>query len=549
MKVRAPFPARNVFVLSVGAFSVLFLLVSFYMFGQLRHSELGLIDDHEILRFLGPDHVIRLSDIPSILFGQTEVGRWGHDTRLRPVYYLVRIIESALWGTDTGLWYSVRVVIVAFTAMMASVTVLRATLRGAADRLQQSLTVLISLIAGVLVLTLPAWSDIATRMGPAETYVAPAIAVFALGAVEIWATPARKHGWILLVVGYLLAVGSKEDCLVLIVPLLVVTLAKFGPARRPRFLIILFAIAATATAYEALGIALGTAGVDIYGNRRTAGLLVDVLSSNPFLASTLFFTVIALIWDVSRLAPGKDTGSSTQLGRALSWLRLFPFTLVSALTVALVIGEAFLYQNYYSEGVFSPVRYGFITELCLVVGFVTLLAIVARLVSTAGALRWSIGVAAAIGLTLTVLSTPLADHLTQFNSARPLSIALAAQSQFVSQEIQQGIADVRDHGGSQVVLVVDQPLDYERVQSLSEFLAYYGATDAVYLQVRIPPQADPFLSQLTSDLEHMQKNGKQDNGWRILPAASRDTTANTVCFYFQDPPADLSSCDSAHRIG
>ncbi len=545
------FQTRRIVLLSTAAFSVLFLLLSFYMFGQLRHSQLGLIDDHEIVRFLGSDHVIRLFDFPGILFGQTEVGRWGEAPRLRPVYYSLRIIESALWGTNAGLWYLTRMALVALTAIGMSVVVLRATLREATDRLQGSLAVMIALIAGVLVLTLPSWSDIATRLGPSEIYVGPAVMIFALGATEIWRAPSRRHGWILLVVGYLLALGSKEDCLVLLVPLAVVSALEFSAAKRPRLLVVLFVIAAAATLYQAVGIALGTAGQDMYGNGRSFGLLVDVLRSNPFLATTVFFTAIAAIWDGSQLGSVPASSGISRADKALSQIRRFPFTLVGIVTVAVVLGEAYLYQNYFSEGAFSPERYGFITELCLVAGFVVVLVIVARVATSAVRMRAAVGISAVIGIVLTVLSTRLADNVTQFLDARPLSIALAAQSQAVYEQIQQGVADLRAHPGSETILIVNQPLDYERVLSLPEYLSYYGAADSVFLEVRIPPEsaANGLMSKLTGELEQMQTQGKQDDGWRVLPSARRDGEANTVCFYFGEAAANLSTCDSAHRIG
>ncbi|OJX66511.1 MAG: hypothetical protein BGO94_06490 [Micrococcales bacterium 72-143] len=67
----------------------------FAFFGQLRHARLGLIDDHEILRFLGSDHRLLLWEIPSVL-GTTELANWGEDGRFRPAYYFLRAVEVAL---------------------------------------------------------------------------------------------------------------------------------------------------------------------------------------------------------------------------------------------------------------------------------------------------------------------------------------------------------------------------------------------------------------------------------------------------------------------
>lgn len=541
-------PTRRIALVGTAAFAVLFLLVSFYMFGQLRHSQLGLIDDHEIVRFLGSDHVIRPTDFLGILFGQTEVGHWGDAPRLRPVYYSLRIVESAVWGTDAGLWYLARMVLVAMTSTLMSVIVLRAALRPALGSVRRALVLVVSLIAGGLVLTLPSWSDIATRLGPSEIYVAPAVMVFALGIVEIWVRPRARHGWILLTVGYVIALGSKEDCLVLLAPMLVVTLLQFGPAAMPRLISLLVVIAAAATIYQVAGIALGTAGQDMYGNGRSVSLFVTVLARNPFVGATVFLAVGGLLWDLSRYRYGDHPPFSGP--SRLFRLRSFPFTLTGFVSVVVTAGEAYLYQNYIDDGIFAPARYGFITELSLVASFTSVLVIVTRLVHTNRGRAWASSAVALIGVIFIVLFTPLSAHVIEFLTARPLSIALAARSQAVYAAIQAGVQDIKSHPGSQAVVIATDPLDYERVFSLPEYLSYYGAVDGVFLDVRIPVDSSraPLLSQLAAELQNMQSVGKQDAGWRVFRGVDRSAFADTVCFYFGEAPSTITMCDSSHRI-
>src|ERR1035437_9029275 len=74
-------------------------------------AQWGLTDDHEIIRYVGDDHVLRFSEIPNMLM-KTEAGNpWGSKPRYRPVYYSLRLCETALWGDHVFLWYLFRVVV------------------------------------------------------------------------------------------------------------------------------------------------------------------------------------------------------------------------------------------------------------------------------------------------------------------------------------------------------------------------------------------------------------------------------------------------------
>ncbi|HZM02573.1 MAG TPA: hypothetical protein VFC44_06085, partial [Candidatus Saccharimonadales bacterium] len=55
-------------------------------------AQWGAIDDHEIMRFLGPQDRLRFRDIPSRLMAG-EAGHWGGSPRYRPSYYLLRLTE------------------------------------------------------------------------------------------------------------------------------------------------------------------------------------------------------------------------------------------------------------------------------------------------------------------------------------------------------------------------------------------------------------------------------------------------------------------------
>jgi hypothetical protein len=70
---------------------------------QIFRANWGLIDDHQIFTFLGPDLKLPASEIWSTLLTKTEVGQL--QGRFRPSYYLITVVETSLFGPDVHLWY------------------------------------------------------------------------------------------------------------------------------------------------------------------------------------------------------------------------------------------------------------------------------------------------------------------------------------------------------------------------------------------------------------------------------------------------------------
>ena len=77
------------------------------IFGRVVASKWSVIDDHEIMLFLGRDGKLYLSEIFSTL-KLTEVGNFGSLTRYRPSYYILRLLECVVWGANPAYWYAFR---------------------------------------------------------------------------------------------------------------------------------------------------------------------------------------------------------------------------------------------------------------------------------------------------------------------------------------------------------------------------------------------------------------------------------------------------------
>lgn len=188
------------------------IALSYYCFGPNLGSWFGLIDDHETIKYLGPDRVLYVSEMPGFLL-DTEVGHPFEARRFRPIYYSLRLIETALWRDNVAIWYGMRMAAFAgFVALMAYyfIKYFGWGMGGALS---------------FATLAAPYWADIFGRLGPPENYTVPAMGLVAFGLSGLIGT-GRSAGigsagrWLALLFGCLIAIGVKENYLFLL-PLLV----------------------------------------------------------------------------------------------------------------------------------------------------------------------------------------------------------------------------------------------------------------------------------------------------------------------------------------
>src|SRR5579872_7385861 len=84
------------------------LCASALLIGPLVHGRFYMMDDPTILSWLRADGRLHLADLPQII-RESEIFKFGEDSRCRPVYWILRMTETALWGDRTALWFSMRV--------------------------------------------------------------------------------------------------------------------------------------------------------------------------------------------------------------------------------------------------------------------------------------------------------------------------------------------------------------------------------------------------------------------------------------------------------
>lgn len=180
-----------------------FVFVLLLLFPNLFASW-GLIDDHEIIRNLGPDEQMGFSEIPYKLT-QTEVFFANEGlTRYRPAYWIANLLETATWGAKAENWYRFRLFLIVTSIFISWYL------------LSKNLGLALSGIACLYLFTAPYWADTWARLGPAELYAFFGLALYCLAFYKLWTYDVSAKWWVLLALGAFLAFGSKENFLFLL---------------------------------------------------------------------------------------------------------------------------------------------------------------------------------------------------------------------------------------------------------------------------------------------------------------------------------------------
>jgi hypothetical protein len=265
--------------------------LALYFWSPLLDAKWGLIDDHEVIGFVGTADRLPLSRVPAIL-ADTELTPNSTLPRFRPSYYGLRILEAVAWGKNATLWYAARIAI----AVLVALALAHVCLQAAGPILTMGFL--------PFALSSPYWGDVFARAGVGETYCALGLALiaFALGGQPRETLSTGRVAVIAL--GIVIAAGAKENFLLLgAVPLWFLVAAKprvslAGKAISLGVLIYLAWIAVT------VFLRVRSAGTDIYANDASIAFRLRLLLSFLSLQVVHFWLAalaIALIvsWRVS----------------------------------------------------------------------------------------------------------------------------------------------------------------------------------------------------------------------------------------------------------
>ncbi len=275
---------------------LIILFVVLVCWGANLAAPLGMIDDHEIVGFLGPDQQLSLGEIPQLLWEKTEVGQWGTALRYRPLYYLLRFGEIALWGANSVGWYLGRLLLAGYFFWQLFL-LLRWVL---ASRPLAGLENRLALLMLLMVMYQPFWRDIFCRLGPSEIYAMAGLALMGMAGRNLWghAGDVRWGPWAIFTIGGLLMIGAKENMLILFFYLLLAIW--WAPAWKKKLILatsflvqLLFGIWIVLGLFWALRY---NGGRDIYGEQRAVSTLISKIGYLLGAKNLLWFSGIVGLW-------------------------------------------------------------------------------------------------------------------------------------------------------------------------------------------------------------------------------------------------------------
>lgn len=490
----------------------------------------GPIDDHEIFRFLGSDGQISLLEIPKILWQETEVGEWGQTSRYRPSYYLIRIVETALFRTNAGLWFGFRVLTIGTMCFLFSIIILKTI-----DVRRKYIGGVLSMISIFSFLSLSAWSDIVLRLGPAEFYLAGGFLAFILFSLITFTHPEKIFSFIGLFCSAVVVIGSKENGIFVALPFMILCFyhVRIGvlSTRLVGSLAILCAGYSTTIFLSPL-ISVQKTGSDVYGRNRSLSSSVLTVSqfmqsnTGKLLASYLIIILLSSVWHLYNQSHNKKAEL---------------FTIVfSLLLFAQLVTEQIFYLGNLSE-----LRYTIISEISemilMYLAVACCLKMFTVLLGKTRTMLYTINFAVAF---IFLFSLPTAFIRTLENNHQLIDSKITATRAFQT-SIAQIVSLLKKDSYNQIVLQLNNIWNYEPAYAVLQYINYHEDNVSSFLSLKIPSVNDGLETDLLRQLEKIRDNGSDT--WHVNPITEK-LSNRSLCVVFGDAGGDPEVCATSVNL-
>jgi hypothetical protein len=522
---RVLFPSSRLrgFFLIIAVSSLFSLLLTG---SQILHANWGLIDDHQVFTFLGPDLKLPASEIWSTLLTKTEVGQL--QGRFRPSYYVMTLLETWLFGPDVRLWYARNSVCFALFLSGLWWTMSRhvvAWLGGA-------------VIAGIALL--PLWADVWSRLGTSEIYGAAFVGImlFAADAVLFSERDAvRRCGVMALSLAAIVLAGLKETFIPLAAGGTAFVLILAGIERRlsPR----LTAVAAlpVLAAVVAIGLVVvkelsAASGVDFYGKAAGPGttILHALLGIFDALLRTWWIFVLPIAF--LRLLDVLPRRSLTE------WVAGSKIACATYLfLIAMYAAQCGLYRMSFPHNS----RYDFPAMLLVPLTFAIVVCEVSRRLRD----RFPAHIIDYAQLTAAIF---LIFALINANLGRPPELAVAVKRNIATTNaffsaLQEVARAAKQSPDRPIILDAYGPMAFEGIYSVQSYLRAFAVTNAISLRFHPDETFKGAFADLQKAMSDLEKNG--DTRFVPLDLALRSRACLSVGLY---GPSD-SACPGFRLAG
>jgi hypothetical protein len=471
------------------------------------------IDDHEYVRYLGTNS-LDIWQVPYQLFRTTEVGSFGHSSRFRPIYYLIRLLLISTIGGHPGTAFFFRAAIQAVVAFMAFAACRNVFQKASSSVLERRLRDTWSLIIAIGVVGSFSWIEISTRLGPAELELAFGVGLTVLALtklITITGTTNRfpNNYFAAMLLGVVIASGSKENGTITLIPLAYILFKERRILRQSAFKVVMILIALITPLLVLSNTVIDNLrnGASYEDRKFTIPQIWDLLYSHaqtPYFLIILICTVLTyLLWSVTKTISDK------------AGLVLVAFFFL------LNISESFFYGD--NAG---PIRYKLLSDysfvLVLGITFFQLFNYFCRQnkIRPVGAITAFLVLVFAV----LVINSPIQNLINQNKQSENTFASSSTWRKSIAE-----LSNLAAQNNTTPILIheFDSAIDGEMTVSLIRFLKYKGMTNTIFLQIHERQNNwDEALRNLTSYSIY----GNLDLG--ISPLSQLSKAAKSICISF-----------------
>ncbi len=465
---------------------------SIFFTGNNLRAKFGPIDDHEIVNWLGPNHKIKITQIPAIL-ATTELSQYGRYARYRPSYYVLRVGETYLWRDNTSLWYFARLIMFAVFVFLALSLITKYTCWPVA------VFALLSILAQVY------WGDILSRLGPSEIYAIFGISLYFFGFDYLWNNEKNvpKLAWISYFFGFIIAVGSKENFSFLTL-FTIILVIKFWLYKNLNLKIILINIVMIIYSFLIfLSIILNTISTksDIYGTNvsltdRAQSFINMIITIIPEGSKKEFLviTLVLILLIISKIPVIKIKNIALVSLKYSFW-------------IVTLFGIGFFQYIYYGAIFPTNLRYDF--PLLLIPTL--LLVIFSKYIAT---LLMIIGVkySTYISYIACIIALFLYIKPVNFTKIHENSKQNVIMTTTFMNKLQSDARELRLNVNDPLIINSTRPIDYEVITSLQRYLNYLGIKNTIHLRYesKMEDRISPLGKQLDERLFALSTTGRSE---------------------------------------
>ena len=450
---------------------IISLLIGFYLWGPNFNAKWWIIDDHEIINHLGTDGKLKLSEFLHQL-QLTEVTLWGKSVRYRPSYYVLRFFELCLWGDSPFFWYFFR-----FLIFAGSLSILWYIV-------QRRIGFFYSGIFITFVLSFSFWGKIFTTLGPAEQYGVIGTALYFLGFDNCLESLKfnyskknilKKSDILLIFVGSIIAMGSKENFLLLMMPTLFLTVYAYKKRNLNLYVLVNAAITIGYGIFIGLGILLAVSktGTDVYANsvsiQSRTGLLISAMPG--ILKTFKVHLVIPIMFLFGVLVSLIKKGTSGKVAKLLK-----TFTLFSVIICLIYLSQIIYYNgNWPTDG-----HYDFPGMLAIQFYW---LAVVVTIIRMLDLLCESLLIRRIAIIMVVIFAIFYFKPVDKFHNLRQKSLYNKVKTEKFTKAILDIVSEAKKYKDIPIIFESFHALDYEPIASVNRFLHAYEVKNSRYLRM------------------------------------------------------------------